>query len=288
MPRPLIAFNPLTWYFTPDGHYDPAAAPPLPEIYQKIRDAGFSAVHADVPETMTVDDYRLLLNDSGLAPAPGYFQASFAQTDAASLEKAKRTAGQHARLGLDRIFIAEQFGTATPRLTSPGMGVAFDQDRLQRIIDGLTVTCEAMSAEGVRPCLHPHVGTWIETAQESDAVLAGVSQDVLLLGPDTGHLAWAGADPVAYLERHLHRIGAVHLKDLRHAVREQRTDYHSATAAHLWTEPGRGDVDLAAVLKTLSHFDGWYVIEVDIADQPTPERSAVVSAAWAATHLGAA
>jgi myo-inositol 2-dehydrogenase / D-chiro-inositol 1-dehydrogenase len=130
-----------------------------------------------------------------------------------------------------------------------------------------------MTAEGVTPCLHQHVGSWIETPEETEAVLAAISPDLLLFGPDTGHLAWAGADPADLIERHLDRVGAVHLKEYGAGVAGQaRTDrwsYREATARHAFTEPGRGDVDFAAVLKVLSRFDGWYVVEVDIPDQPT-------------------
>jgi hypothetical protein len=45
--------------------------------------------------------------------------------------------------------------------------------------------------------LHPHVGTWIETEQEMESVLAAVPNTALRFRPDTGHLTWAGMDAVA-------------------------------------------------------------------------------------------
>lgn len=220
-PSPQVGFNPLTWMFIPDGTFAP-----------------------EIPAGTDIASYRALLADSGLDPAPGYFQASFSESLAGS-----------------------------------------------GIIDGLRTTCEAMVAEGVRPCLHQHVGTWIETAGETDAVLSAISADLLLLGPDTGHLAWAGIDPAEYIARHLDRVGAVHLKDVNAAQAERsraaRQNYRQTTAAHVWTEPGNGDVDvdLTRVLEVLSAFDGWYVVEVDIADQPTAEETAAVSAKWVRDNL---
>ena len=82
------------------------------------------------------------------------------------------------------------------------------------------------------------------------------------------------------------------LKDVRQARVEAApnagSDYFTATSRHLWTEPGRGDVDFAAVLGVLSRFEGWYVVEVDVADQPTPADTAKVSAQWIKEHLGPA
>jgi inosose dehydratase len=281
-----VGFNPLTWYFTENG-YDPSAAPPLPEIYRQIRDAGFDAVHVEIPAGMSVRDYRRLLDDTGLAPAPGYFQAPFSDPDArsAAVESARRVAGEHAALGLSRIFVAEQFGAAE-RVQQPAQGAGFQPDRLSRIVESLTDTAAAMVAEGVTPCLHQHVGTWIETEAETVAILDRIDPALLLVGPDTGHLAWAGADPARFIQRYPDRIGAVHLKDIRAAVRERpNDDYMTAVAQHIWTEPGRGDVDFAAVLDVLAGFTGWFVVEVDLADQPTPKETAAVSAEWVKQHL---
>ena len=46
-------------------------------------------------------------------------------------------------------------------------------------------------------------------------------------------------------------------------------------------------MDFDAVLRALSGFDGWYVVEVDMSDQPTPKECAVVSAMWVREHLDA-
>lgn len=286
--QPQIAFNPITWYLTDEG-FNPAVAPPLPQIYQEIREAGFDAVHVEVPSGMSVPDYRRLLDDTGLTPAPGYFNAPFSDDGALqeSLERARRVAGEHAELGLSRIFIADRFG-ASERAELPARGVGFDAVRLGRIVENLAAVAGVMVSEGVTPCLHQHVGTWIETEAETVAVLDRIDPALLLVGPDTGHLAWAGVDPAQFIQRYPDRIGAVHLKDMRAAVKERPGDYRTTVARHLWTEPGRGDVDFAAVLGVLASFDGWFVVEVDLADQPTPKESAAFSARSVKKYLGVA
>lgn len=65
---------------------------------------------------------------------------------------------------------------------------------LARIAEGLGKAAAAMAAEEVVPRLHAHVGTNIETGEEVDFVLEHVDDRVLLVGPDTGHLSWAGVD----------------------------------------------------------------------------------------------
>jgi inosose dehydratase len=285
--RPRVGVNPLPWYRTPHG-FDPANAD-LPEIFRQVRAVGFRAVHADPRPGVPLASYRAMLDDAGLGPAPGYFQAPFEDPEAAAevTELAKAVAAQHAQLGLDRIFIAAQFGDER-RAPAPAMGAAYDEARFEQVLAGLTRAARAMAAEGVVPCLHQHVGTLIETRNETERVLAGTDPSFLLLGPDTGHLAWAGIDPAAFIREHSDRVGAVHLKDVHLQVaadgREQGASYFEITGRHLWTEPGCGDVDLDGALAALGSFDGWIIAEVDIPDKETPLRSAEVSAAWISEH----
>ena len=105
-----VALNPLSWYLTVDG-YRPELAPPLPEIFRQVRASGFGAVPLDPPASMTTAEFAELLSASGLVPAPGYFSAPFFKPEELSqtIDCAHRRAAQHAELGLDRIFIAEQF-----------------------------------------------------------------------------------------------------------------------------------------------------------------------------------
>jgi inosose dehydratase len=64
-------------------------------------------------------------------------------------------------------------------------------------------------------------------------------------------------------------------------------DYHAAGAAHIWTEPGCGSIDLDGALAALKGFDGWFIVEVDIADQPTVAESARLAAQWLRPRLNA-
>lgn len=287
-----MAYNPLSFFLTAQG-FRPELAPPLADILAIVREAGYDGIHAEIPADSTPKAYLALLADNGLAPAPGYFQASFGDKGqiGAITEAARRMAADHAQLGLDRMFIAEQFGADPRRLATPAQGIDADPDRLARIADGLDAVAAAMVAEGIVPCLHAHVGTCIETVDETEAVLARVAPDRLLLGPDTGHLSWAGADLVPFIACHADRVGAVHIKDYRRSVADrikaEGKDYHDAGAAHIWTEPGRGSIDLEAVLAALAGFDGWFVVEVDIADQPTVAQSAQVAAQWLRPRLPA-
>jgi inosose dehydratase len=290
--RASVALNPLSWYHTADG-YRPEEAPPLSEIYRRVREAGFTAVPVAPQAPLDLEElkkYSKMLRTTGLAPAPGYFSAAFSDPSALadSVERARLVAAQHSALGLDRIFIAGQFPDP-PRVASPAQGVGSDRQRLDVLIDNLHVVAKAMVDEGVTPCLHQHVGTLIETQEEVDRVLSSIEPSLLLFGPDTGHLAWAGADPADLIRRYPGRVGAVHIKDVHFdvvkAARAAGDDYWAATGRHLWTEPGRGDIKFDAILQALNGFAGWFVIEVDVPDRVTPEESAALGWRWSQDHL---
>lgn len=279
-----LAFNMLPWYRV-TGSYRADLAPPLAERLRTLKNAGYDGVHTEIPPGMTPMEVGKLYAEAGLQPAPGYFQADFSDPSAleVAVESAKAAARQHAELGLDRIFLAEPF--APERVAAPGEAAGTDPARLARIADGIGKAAEAMVAEGVIPCLHQHVGSYVESWAETEAILSAVPESVLLLGPDTGHLSWVDDRPVSsFMTRHRSRIGAVHIKDMRRSIIASNKavggNYWSASAAHVWTEPGRGDIDLEGVFKAMAGFEGWYVVEVDIADQPTVEQTAQVAADW--------
>jgi len=90
------------------------------------------------------------------------------------------------------------------------------------------------------------------------------------------------------------RIAAVHLKDVHldqaAAARAAGADYTRATRVDftVWTEPGRGDVDLLSAIGTLpDDFAGWLIVEVDVPEAPSNLESTEISGAWVAEHLGA-
>ncbi|HNM96966.1 MAG TPA: TIM barrel protein, partial [Marmoricola sp.] len=120
---------------------------------------------------------------------------------------------------------------------------------------------------GVVASLHPHIGTMIESGPETERVLAG-SQIGLCI--DTGHLAVAGADPVAITQANPERVVHVHLKDvnpeLAAKVQAGEITFGRAVNAGVFCPLGEGSVDVAAMVRTLEScgYQGWYVLEQDV------------------------
>ena len=129
------------------------------------------------------------------------------------------------------------------------------------------------SAAGLVATLHPHVGTMIESGEETYRVLEGSGIGLCL---DTGHLLIGGGDPVATAARWPDRIAHVHLKDVRlglaRRVRAGDTTYATAVADGMYAPLGAGDVDIAAIVRLLedSGYAGWYVLEQDTVLRAAP------------------
>jgi inosose dehydratase len=294
LPGSRLALNPIQWMATDDGWLDPSKAPETPELLSLVKKAGFDGVMAEVPAGWSVPQYAELVAETGLELAPGYFVCRSDGRDGKQdevVENAARIARQHAELGLDVVGLGLSMGTAEARLAHPAQGTDPEAERLGAITELIGKIAAAMGAEGVRPAVHPHVGTWVETNDEGRAVLEAVPADQLGFLPDTGHLAWAGVDVRALISDYADRIPFVHVKDCRLSVaaegRAGDWDYKKIVRSGLWAEPGRGELPLVEILGALGNdFGGWLMVEVDKPDIADPYESAVASATWMRATFG--
>lgn len=284
-PADRLSVNPLAYWMSG------TAIERTPEIMGRAfgdsARAGFARVKADVPEGMTPAAYVTWLAQLGVTPGISMFMSTFDRTTpiAEDVERARRYADSQVALGATATMICAIF--VPERVRAPAIGAEFDETRLDRVIDDLGAVSAALTAEGIRPLLHPHVAGWIETEYETERVLGELDDGILGFGPDTGHLAWAGMDPVAMTARHARRVGAVHLKDVQPgALQRSNDDYRQRTASRsVWCEPGLGTIDFDGVFAALPvGFGGEFVIEVDVPTV-TAYRSLELSRRWAERYF---
>ncbi|ADJ48967.1 inosose dehydratase [Amycolatopsis mediterranei S699] len=282
------AINPLPWILRDGGYRLDRGV--LGEAMTAVSQVGFTHLTIELPPETTAAEYGALLAEHSLAAAPGYFSAPFhdPQRHGQAVEAIKRHAQAHLELGVDSAFIAADL--LPDRMAHPAIGTGYDRDRTLVVADGLAAAAEAAAAEGVRYGLHPHVGSAVEVEDEVRAVLDATAGSALWFGPDTGHLRWAGATPEKVIADYADRVLNVHVKDVdanaAKAARERDEDYWTATGrSKVWSEPGRGAIDFDAVLAALPNgFDGWFVIEVDVPNLPTPTESSAASLEFLRRH----
>ena len=154
----------------------------------------------------------------------------------------------------------------------------------------LTELADRLAERGIRLAYHHHMGTVVETPAEIDRLMAATGGSVGLL-LDTGHLAFAGADPVDIAWRHGLRISHVHCKDVRPDVlaraRAADQSFLDSVIDGVFTVPGDGAIDFVAVLGALkaANYRGWLVVE---AEQDPAKAPPLVYARRGFAYLSAA
>lgn len=125
-----------------------------------------------------------------------------------------------------------------------------------------------ISGQGLRFAYHHHLGTVVEGPEDLEAFLRATGPSVGLT-LDTGHAALGGVDPVAAIRAHPERIAHVHCKDVRAAVfdrvRAEDLSFLDGVLAGMFTTPGDGGLDYAAVMRALADiaYSGWIVVEAE-------------------------
>ena len=122
------------------------------------------------------------------------------------------------------------------------------------------------AAEGVRLAYHHHMGTVVQSQEDIDTLMDATGAEVGLL-LDTGHAAFAGADPAALARRYASRISHLHAKDVRALVCERaKSENWSSLRAVLegvFTVPGDGSIAFERVFRELRNYSGWEILEAE-------------------------
>ncbi|MBP5163344.1 MAG: myo-inosose-2 dehydratase, partial [Spirochaetales bacterium] len=176
-------------------------------------------------------------------------------------------------VGANRINVSEQSysiqgKTDVPILTG-GHKYVMNDAEWKRFCDGLNVLGKIAFERGFKLCYHHHMGTVVQTSEETDRMMANTDPRYVYLCYDTGHFTFAGEDPLLMLKKYVARVGHVHLKDMRLSVvkkvRENNWSFLTAVRNGAFTVPGDGDVDFDPVFKVLSdaHYEGWLLVEAE-------------------------
>ncbi|MFJ5775651.1 myo-inosose-2 dehydratase [Streptomyces sp. NPDC093094] len=173
-----------------------------------------------------------------------------------------------------RVIGVAEFGGSVhlQALSLRGNRPEFTDGQWADLCDGLDKAGEIAARQGFTLAYHPHMGTGVQTGQDVDRLMRHTDPRHVGLLLDTGHLTWAGADLPELIERHRDRIVHVHLKNVRGAVRADRTladgSFREYIEAGVFTVPGDsdGDIDFDGVLKLLrpgESYRGWLVVEAE-------------------------
>ncbi|MBR2189502.1 MAG: myo-inosose-2 dehydratase [Eubacterium sp.] len=144
-------------------------------------------------------------------------------------------------------------------------------DEFSRMCEGLNKLGELANSYHIRASFHHHMGTCVQTLEETRRLLDQTEKGLVYLCYDTGHWVFTETDPLEILHEYPDRIGNVHLKNMRKPVRDRaiqgRWPFLKAVREGCFTVPGdpEGCVDFPAIFRKLDEigYEGWIIVEAE-------------------------
>lgn len=136
---------------------------------------------------------------------------------------------------------------------------------------------EWCAEQGMPLSYHHHMAAVVQFEHELDAFMNNSGEGIPLL-LDAGHLAFAGGDVLAAIDKHHKRINHVHVKDIRQpvigALDWKKQSFLDAVALGAFTVPGDGSLDFGAIVQRFADYgyEGWFVVEAEQDPKKSPPK----------------
>lgn len=258
---------------------------PFQEVAEQARDAGYAGIEGVGDLAGDAPTARRVLADAGLEVTAGRFFANWFSEMYRDIEfdQLQRACEFFAEIGARYLITSAR--PVPERMLTAGHVTTQRQDGLldyqwTQMADSLTQAAYLTLRDFELPLLFRNqLGSYVETGDEMDQLIGMTDPENLRLAPDTGYLAYAGADPLEFVRKYFERIAYVTLKDLDVDLHEQHI-WAKGSLEEYWDaggflELGQGDVDVEGVVALLRErgYDGWLAVG---HDQPGRDPSASV------------
>jgi inosose dehydratase len=264
-----LAMAPIGW--TNDDMPDLGAENTFEQCVSEMALAGYSG--SEVGNKYPKDPMILkpFLDARGLTICNQWFSSFLASKPFEVVEKDFRAQLEFLKaLDAGVIGPSEQTRSCQGRPISVFSGkAAFSDIEFKAVTDGMNRLGRIAADEGMRLAFHHHMGTGVQTVEETERFLNDTNPDYVYLLYDSGHFAFSEEDPVAALKKFVGRVGHVHLKDLRSGifkeVKKADSSFLDAVRAGVFTVPGDGSIDFSSIFTLLdkNDYSGWMVVEAE-------------------------
>lgn len=263
-----IGINPLTW--TNDDLPELGADTPLETCLSEGAEAGYEGFELGNKFPRDAAVLGPILDSHGLSLVSGWYSSNLLERSVAEEIQAVQSHLQLLRtLGSTVMVFAETTDAVHGMMDRPVSSRPCMSETQWALFTGrLEEMADYLSGEGVEMAYHHHMGTVVETQEDIDRMMSATGPSVGLL-LDTGHLTYAGGDPVKAIRDHGSRINHVHCKDIRPEILRASLDgnrsFMNSVLAGVFTVPGDGCIDYRDVYAALQKFNysGWLVVEAE-------------------------
>src|SRR5471030_1762687 len=263
-----IGINPISW--SNDDLPSLGGETPLSTALSEGKSIGYEGFELNGKFPKDAEGVRDVLRPYDLALVSGWYSSRLAQRTAA--EEIDAIAG-HVQLlaqnGASVLVYGEVAdsiqGQRIPLIERPRFHT---EKAWQDYAEKLNELARFTLSQGVRLAYHHHMGTYVESPDDVDRLMALTGPELGLLF-DSGHMTFGGGDAVAVLRKHIARVSHVHCKDVRPAVtkmaRNANWSFLQSVMNGAFSVPGDGCIDFDGVLRLLYQhgYEGWLVVEAE-------------------------
>jgi len=215
---------------------------------------------------------RSFLEPRGLEVANAWFSSFLVAQPYEEVEREFAAACDFlAACGAKRIGASEQSHSIQGQMDTPIFEAKYvmNNEEWDRLTEGLNKLGKVAREKGLQLVFHHHMGTVVQTAQETDRLMANTDPELVGLLYDSGHFAYCGECPITELNKHLPRVKHVHLKDIRSDVikrlKDEKLSFLQGVRLGAFTVPGDGCIDFVPIFKALADYGyrGWLLVEAE-------------------------
>ena len=249
----------------------------LEECLRQSRSAGFTGMEQGRRFPSTPEEMLPILKSADVTLCGGWFSGTLTVEElAANKDRIAPMIELFKAVGAPCIVYGEVGRSIQGDRSKPLANKAvLADDEMKAYARKVTEFGEWCAEQGMPLSYHHHMAAVVQFEHELDAFMKNSGEGIPLL-LDAGHLAFAGGDVLAAIDKHHKRINHVHVKDVRMRVIEAldwtRQSFLDAVALGAFTVPGDGSLDFAAIVRKFADYgyEGWFVVEAEQDPKANP------------------
>lgn len=145
----------------------------------------------------------------------------------------------------------------------------FNDQEWEKLVNGLHELGRLAAEKNMNIVYHHHMGTGVQTFEEIERLMNLTDPTLVSLLVDTGHIVFAGGNPMELIKKFGSRVKHVHFKDIRKEIMkrsiQENMSFLKSVKLGVFTVPGDGMIDFVPIINALNeiNYKGWIVVEAE-------------------------
>tara|TARA_Y100001970_G_C14077374_1_gene772785 strand:- start:187 stop:1086 length:900 start_codon:yes stop_codon:yes gene_type:complete len=263
-----LGIAPIAW--SNDDMPELGGDTPLEQCLSEAREAGFSGIESGGKFPKKSEELIPLLEKYNLSLCSGWYGANLRKN---SVKEERDLIQEQLKLFKECkspciVFAEVSESIAGEHSRKLSTRPQMDDDQWKKFCKKISELGKYLYDEGMPLAYHHHMGTVIETQDDTERLLEN-THDKVKLTLDTGHMLFAGGDSLKLINNFKERLIHVHCKDMRKEIlkRSLKDDlsFRKAFLEGAFTVPGDGCINYKPLFDILkkNNYSGWLVVEAE-------------------------